>query len=189
MKSHVVAIGVVILLSGAGLLAQQPPEGRPPAPPMGQRGPEAMRPPDNPMEANVFPAELLMQYQVKIGLTEEQKTYIKTETQKAQAQFMDLQWKLLPETETLKSLMEKDSVEEKQVLDQLDKVLKLEAEIKKTHITMAIRIRNKLTADQIAQLKELRKASPGRSPHGRDMSTNAERMPPEAPRPPPPTGR
>ena len=173
MKKQAVVVSAVVLLVGMGVLAQQgpglaPPGGNPPnqpmPPPMGQPGQEPGRPPENPLEEYLFPPELLMQYQVKIGLTDEQKTSIKEEIQKAQAQFTDLQWKILPETEALQSLLEKDTVDEKQVLAQLDKVLKLEEEIKKTHIIMAIRIKNKLTPDQVAQLKELRKQHPGRRP-------------------------
>ena len=186
MKSKAGVVAAVILMTGSVFLnAQEPPQlGSPPAPPppqgprgdmmQGRQGPN--KPPDI-LEENFFAPELLMQYQKAIGLSDEQKTYIKDEIQKAQAKFNDLQWKLQPEMETLASMLAGDSVDEKQILAQLDEVMKLEADIKKTHIVMAIRIKNKLTKEQQAKLKELKRSKQmGPAGMGRGREPSRETM-------------
>ena len=169
MKRKAGIVVAVFLMTGSVFLnAQEPPQGGSPAasspPPPGQGGGDMMqcrqgpnKPPDT-LEENFFTPELLMQYQKAIGLSEEQKTYIKDEIRKAQAEFNDLQWKLQPEMETLTSLLAGDPVDEKQILAQLDEVMKLESEIKKAHIVMAIRIKSKLTKEQQAKLQELKRS-------------------------------
>ncbi|MDO9542922.1 MAG: periplasmic heavy metal sensor [Kiritimatiellia bacterium] len=165
MKKKTVVVVAVVLMTGSVFLnAQEPLQGEPPSappPPQGQggdmmRGRQGPNKPSDPLEENFFAPELLMRYQKAIGLSDEQKTYIKDEIQKTQAKFNDLQWKLQPEMETLASMLADDSVDEKQILAQLDEVMKLESDIKKTHIVMAIRIKSKLTKEQQAKLKELK---------------------------------
>src|SRR5688572_30160493 len=129
--------------------------GQPPGPgPMGQ--PHVQPPANDPLAENFFPPELLMRHQKRIGLTEEQSKYIREEIGKTQAKFTDLQWQLQGEQETLASLVKQDRPDEKQVLAALDKLLGLENEIKRTHLTLGLRIKNKLTPEQQAQLRELR---------------------------------
>ena len=63
--------------------------------------------------------------------------------------------------EALSSLLKQNSVEEAAVLAQLDKVLAAEREIKRTQISLMVRIKNKLTPEQQARLRELRSKSGG----------------------------
>jgi Spy/CpxP family protein refolding chaperone len=120
----------------------------------------------DPLAENFFPPELLMQNQKKIGLTEEQSKFIREEIGKTQAKFTDLQWQLQGEQETLTSLVKQDRPDEKQVLSVLDKLLNLENEIKRTHLTLALRIKNKLTTEQQEQLRELRQRPRAPMPGG-----------------------
>jgi Spy/CpxP family protein refolding chaperone len=185
MKIKAGVVVAVVLMTGSALLnAQEPPQGGSPSappPPQGlggymMQGRQGPNKPLDTLEENFFAPELLMQYQKAIGLSEEQKTYIKNEIQKTQAQFNDLQWKLQPEMETLTSLLAGDSVDEKQILAQLDEVMKIESDIKKTHIIMAIRIKSKLTKEQQAKLKEL-KRSKQMSPTGMGRGREPGREP------------
>ena len=113
----------------------------------------------DPIGENLFPPELLMQNQQAIGLSDEQKTAIQKEIQTAQSTFTQWQWKLQDEMERMVSLIKQDHVDEQKVLTQLDQILNIEREIKRTHFTLVIRIKNKLTSDQIAKLVELKKQS------------------------------
>jgi Spy/CpxP family protein refolding chaperone len=97
-----------------------------------------------------------MSHQEAIGLTPEQKTYLRDEIRKAQLRFTDLQWQLQDGMEALGSLLKQNSVDEQAVLAHLDKVLSTEREIKRTQISLMVRIKNKLTTEQQARLKELR---------------------------------
>ena len=116
----------------------------------------AQQPPADPFGENLFQPELVMQHQQAIGLTEEQRNFIKAEIQKAQTRFTELQWQLQHEVETMVSVVKEQRADEQQVLDQLDRILNLEREIKRTHFTLIVRIKNRLTPEQQARLREIK---------------------------------
>src|SRR5437868_3415400 len=116
----------------------------------------AQQPANDPIGEAFFPPELVMQHQQSIGLTDQQKTFLKTELRKAQTRFTELQWQLSDESEKLVTLVKQEPADEPAVLAQLDKVLNAEREIKRTQLSLAIQIRNNLTPEQRARLTELR---------------------------------
>jgi hypothetical protein len=117
----------------------------------------------DPVRGNLFPPELIMRNQKAIGLTDEQKTTIRGELLQAQTRFTELQWELQDQVESLVSLLKQEKVDEQQALAQLDKVLDVEREVKRAQIGLMVRLKNKLTPEQQAQLREIRgKGLPGR---------------------------
>lgn len=121
---------------------------------------------DDPIGRNLFPPEIVMKHQLQIGLGEEQRNAIKKEIEKAQSRFLDLQWQMQEEAEKLELLLQGRPIDEAKVLAQADALMNLERETKKTHLSLLIRIKNRLTPEQQAKLQEIRqmleKASPGR---------------------------
>jgi Spy/CpxP family protein refolding chaperone len=113
----------------------------------------------DPFDENLFSPELILQNQEAIGLTEEQKVFFKSEVRKAQTRFTELQWALQDEMEKLQASVKPAQVDESQTLMQLDKLLNLEREIKKTQIGLLVRFKNRLTPDQQAQLREIQHKS------------------------------
>ncbi|HET7006105.1 MAG TPA: periplasmic heavy metal sensor [Candidatus Binatia bacterium] len=122
----------------------------------------AQQPPSDPLGENLFPPELVMQHQQSLGLSEEQKTFFKTELRQAQALFTELQWRLQDEMEKMVALVKQDRVDESQTIAQLDKILNLEGDIKRRQIALLIKIKNGLTPEQQVKLRELRSKSGGR---------------------------
>ncbi len=116
----------------------------------------AQQPDQDPIGQSFFAPELVIQHQEAIGLSAEQKDYFKTEIRQAQLKFTELQWKLQDEMEKLVALIKQPHVDEPQVLAQLEKVLAAEREIKRQQVTLLVRIKNKLTAEQQGKLLELR---------------------------------
>lgn len=127
-------VGILLLSFSAAIARQQQPD---------------------PFAGNLFPPELIMQHQQTLGLSEEQKIFLKAELRKMQTRLTELQWELQDEVEKLAALMKQDPVDEAQALTQLDKVLNLEREIKRLHIGLLIRIKNKLTPEQQGRLREI----------------------------------
>jgi Spy/CpxP family protein refolding chaperone len=113
------------------------------------------QPQPDPFAGNLFPPELVMQHQQTLGLGEEQKNFLKDELRKTQTRLTELQWEIQEEVEKLTALIKQNQVDEAQTLTQLDKVLSLEREIKRMHIGLLIRIKNKLTPEQQARLREI----------------------------------
>ena len=112
--------------------------------------------------------EFIMRHQDELGLTDDQKAYMKAQIQEAEAQFAGLQWDLQGAVDTMNTMMEQDSIDEKAVLAELDKVLDVENKIKRTRLTLMIRLKNKLTAEQLTTLKAIQgKQKRERKRHGR----------------------
>ena len=143
MRRTILAFAFV--LSAASLAAQG-------APPPGQRGPG---PGADDWGRNFFPPELVMRWQSEIGLQDAQRTSLTSALQQAQAKFMDLQWKLSAEGEKMGRLLQGTQVDETKVLEEVDRILALEREIKRMQISLMVRIKNTLTAEQQAKLSKL----------------------------------
>jgi Spy/CpxP family protein refolding chaperone len=118
--------------------------------------PERQTPQGDPLAAYFFPPELIMTHQRELGLQDSQRAAITSEIQKAQARFVELQWKMSAEMERLQTLLEPRVADEAQVLEEIDRTLAVERDIKRIQIALLVRIKNTLTPAQQAKLGELR---------------------------------
>ena len=103
-----------------------------------------------------YPPELIMQNQSKVALSEKQKEDILSLVETSQSKFNRLHWDLQTEMEAFKEALQKEQVQEELALDHLDKILTLERQIKKTQISLMIRIKNLLSPEQKQQLDALK---------------------------------
>jgi Spy/CpxP family protein refolding chaperone len=138
MKRSFLAILLAVPL---GAFAQQPPAAD-----------------NDPIGRYLVAPELVMAQSEQIGLTEKQRATIKTEIQKMQMKFLDAQWDLQENTSRMTQLLQQMPLDEGKVLEQADKIMTLERDIKRAHLTLLVRIKNALTADQIARLEAMRRA-------------------------------
>lgn len=139
MKSTAMHTLAVLMLVATGAVAGQQPPREPPAP--------------DPFVGNLFPPELIMQNQAGLSLTEQQRTAMMAEIQRTQNQAAGIQWRLQANMERLGTIMHQPKVDEGQALVQLDSVLALEREMKRAQITLLVRLKNQLTAEQQAFLR------------------------------------
>jgi Spy/CpxP family protein refolding chaperone len=114
------------------------------------------RPGADPVGEQVFPPELILQHQKAIGFTDTQRTALVAEVKRAQGTLIDLQVELQRRVDRLVELMAPDRVDEAQVLAQLDLVLATEREVKRQHLSLAMRLKNLLTPEQVRALRTLR---------------------------------
>lgn len=158
-----VLLAATLVLSVAMVVAQQPaqkstPPQRatralpsvPPVPPV------AAIPAVDPLAEVMFPPDLIMRYSRQLGLSNEQKTFMRDEIQRTTTRFNELQWQLQDAMEALTDAMKPNSVNEQQALVLLERVLDTEREIKRLHIGMGIRIKNQLTPPQQDKLQGMR---------------------------------
>jgi TonB-dependent SusC/RagA subfamily outer membrane receptor len=117
---------------------------------------------DDPFARYLFPPELVMSNQQTISLTDRQRSAIQDAMKEAQGKFLDLQFKMSGEGERLQRLLQGTTIDESKLLEQADRVLAAEREIKHTQLTLMARIKNQLTEQQQTQLRQLRQLkSPG----------------------------
>ena len=112
---------------------------------------------EDPIGKNLIPPDLVMSQSEKIGLTDKQRATIKSEVQKAQTKFIDVQFDLQEATGKMVALLQQTPIDETKVLEQADKIMALEREMKRAQLTLMVRIKNALTADQIAKLQVLKR--------------------------------
>ena len=101
---------------------------------------ESPTPGDDPLARHLFPPERVMGHAQEIGLDDTQRTAIRKEVQKAQSKFLDLQFDIQTEMETMVRLVKENKVDETKVL---------------TQISLLVRIKNILTPAQQAKLVEM----------------------------------
>jgi len=140
----------VVLVSAQEAQPPQPAQG--PMPQEQPRAAQPMHPPMDPLGGLMFPPDIIMQHQRELGLTDEQKTFMRGEINRVTTRFNELQWQLQDAMEALHETMKANPVNEQQALAQLSKVLDAEREIKTLHLELAIRIKNKLTPEQQEKL-------------------------------------
>jgi Spy/CpxP family protein refolding chaperone len=181
MKPQTHAITAVIAAAFVGIVAtawtQPPPDGGggsapQPFPPGQPRG-------GDPLAEHFFPPELIMHNQKAIGLKENQRIAIQTAMQKMMERFTELQWQQSAETETMMSLLNKERPDEKELLAQLDKLLNIENEIKRLHLSLMLKVRNTLTPEQQAQLREMMRPMERRPPARPAAGFNPPMPPPD----------
>jgi Spy/CpxP family protein refolding chaperone len=159
MKIVFVVVFAAAFLIATAVTGQQPP----PLPhPPNARGadsiPNPPHPPPNPdpLAHLMFPPDMIMGHARQLNLTDEQKAFMRSEIQKTTTTFQGLQWKLQDQMELLHESMKSTSINEQQALAQLEKVLDIEREIKRLHIGLAVRLKNRLTPEQQEQLHKMR---------------------------------
>jgi Spy/CpxP family protein refolding chaperone len=149
MRRTIAILGLLVMPLAAQLNAQvSQPHIPPHGPSPGQQ--------HDPFGQFLFPPELVMKHQGEIGLQDAQRSALQTAIQQAQSKFVDVQWKLSAEGEKLGRLLQNATANEAQVLEQVDRILELEREVKRTQIGLLVRIKNTLTPAQQAKLMELR---------------------------------
>jgi Spy/CpxP family protein refolding chaperone len=136
MKGSLLAL---LLIAPLSLVAQQP-----------------SSPDNDPIGRYLIPPELVMSHSEQIGLTEKQRATIKAEIQKMQSKFLDAQFDLQEQSGKMTQLLQHSPADETKILEQADRIMALEREIKRAHLTLLVRIKNALTAEQIAKLDAMR---------------------------------
>jgi Spy/CpxP family protein refolding chaperone len=142
-----------------------------------QQGP----PNDDPLARFFFPPELVMAHQQEINLTDAQRTAMQKAMKEAQGKFIDTQFAMSSEMSKLQALLQNKTVDENRVLEQIDRVLGLERDVKRAQLTLMIRIKNQLTDEQQTILNRFRPQGPpmqGGQPRGVTRPPGAQGTPP-----------
>ena len=137
-----------------------------------------------PFLMQLFQPKLIMENQSEIELRPEQVKSIKEAMTAAQAKLVDLQWALDAATEALDKLVSKDKVDEAAALKTLEQVTALEQKVKTVNLTLLIRIKNVLDADQQSKLRSMRFNRPFGGPPGPAGGPMGMPIPPPPPPPP-----
>jgi Spy/CpxP family protein refolding chaperone len=110
----------------------------------------------DPIAENLYSPELLVRHADEVGLDAAQKQFIVSQARVNRQKYVELHRNLQNEMAALSGIVGQDHPQEQAALDQLDKVLAAEREIKRMQLSLALSIRGKLTPEQQAKARELR---------------------------------
>ena len=115
---------------------------------------------DDPLAKLLLPPDLVMSPQQAINLTEQQRQTIQSTMVDTQKKLLDQQFKLNGEVEKLQSFLRSSAPDEAKVLEEMDKVLGAERDIKRAQLSLMVKLKNSLTQQQQSQLEALRRQAP-----------------------------
>jgi Spy/CpxP family protein refolding chaperone len=113
--------------------------------------------PTDPFAGAFFPPELVMAARDRIGLSQEKIETFRARAEQSQSRSDELRQRLERETTALSALVKQEHVDEAALIAQLDKVLDAERDLKHLHIGLLAAIKNLLTPEQQAKLREIMK--------------------------------
>jgi Spy/CpxP family protein refolding chaperone len=113
----------------------------------------------DPFAAVLFPPELIMQHARAIRLDDAQRATITRFIEQLQARAVTMQWQLAEQVQALRETLARPRVDQDRAIDQLNRVLDTEKDIKQAHLVMLIRIKNVLRPEQQNELARLRNAA------------------------------
>lgn len=119
----------------------------------------APKPEADPFATVLFPPELIMQHARAIRLSDEQRGTITSHIEQLQSRVVRMQWQLTEQVQALRGTLARPRVDQDRAIDQLNRVLDTEQDIKKAHLEMLIRIKNVLRPEQQSELARLRDAA------------------------------
>jgi Spy/CpxP family protein refolding chaperone len=119
---------------------------------------------EDPFGSVLFPPELIMQHARAINLDDRQRATITKLIEQLQSRAVKLQWQLAEQAQALKQTLSKTMVDQDRALDQMNRLLEVEKEIKKAHLEMLIQIKNVLRPEQQTELTRLRAAAAAKTP-------------------------
>jgi Spy/CpxP family protein refolding chaperone len=110
----------------------------------------------DPFATVLFPPELIMQHARAIKLSDGQRTAITKQIEQLQSRVIKMQWQMTEQVQALRETLARSRVDQDRAIDQLNRVLDTEKDIKQAHLEMLIRIKNVLRPEQQAELNRLR---------------------------------
>jgi len=113
--------------------------------------------PADPFDGAFFPPELVLLARDQIGMTQEQLETFRDRVEKAQPRSDALRSELERESAALSALAKQEHVDEGAIVAQFDKVLDVERALKHLHVGLLAAIKNLLTPEQQAKLREIGK--------------------------------
>ncbi len=140
----------------------------------------AQQPAEDPLARYLYSPELVLDHQQAINLSEPARLTIQEAMLEAQTKFLGLKFVMARETENLRNLLRTGRIDEAAILKQIDQLLGVEREMKRTQLSLMIKIKNTLTPEQQAALDRLREPRPeeaGDGSRGPVIMLDGRRMP------------
>lgn len=114
---------------------------------------------DDVFKGKLFPPNIILENQAELGLSKEQFTKIRAAVVEVQASVAEHEWDMREAYLKLMQELDKSPIDEDRVLAHANTALLAENQVKKRQMTMLVRLKNLLTAEQVATLEALDKGN------------------------------
>ena len=101
------------------------------------------------MKMGLYPPDIIMRHQQRLGITDEQRSSISKAVKEFQSQVAELQWTLQNEQQLLQQSFSGYRIQAEESLARAERVLELESRFKLAHFRLLIATKNELTEKQI----------------------------------------
>lgn len=115
---------------------------------------------EDPVEKALVDPDLIMVHRDQIGMSDAQIETIHALFEKASPYFEEREEKLREMSIQLGKTLEADPIEEAKVLEQLDKMMDTERQIRRKHMQVMIQLKKQLTPAQLAAARKVQKELP-----------------------------
>ena len=116
----------------------------------------AKEPKDDVFKGKLFAPNVLLENQAELELSKQQFTDIRRAVVDVQANVAEHEWDVREAYQSILAELDRAPIDEVQVLEYVDAALRAENEVKKLQVAMLIKLKNLLTAEQVAYLESIR---------------------------------
>ena len=102
----------------------------------------------------LYPPDLIMRHQETLGISAEQRGAMLELVRVFQDAVAELQWNLQREQQLLRADMAQNRIDMEAVMPRVERVLALESDFKRAHLRLLIGMKNELSTEQIATIKQ-----------------------------------
>ena len=115
----------------------------------------AQTPKEDVFKGKLFAPDIILKQQVALDLTKEQFTEIRAAVVEVQSGIAEHEWDMREAYQALMLELDKSPIDEDEVLKYATTALMAENQVKKKQMTMLVRLKNLMTAKQIAYLESV----------------------------------
>ena len=108
---------------------------------------------ENPFKGKLFAPNEILENQAELGLTKDQFTEIRATVVEVQGNLAEYEWDMREAYLKLMAELDESPISEDRVLEHAEVALLAENQVKKHQMAMLVRLKNLLTAEQIAYLE------------------------------------
>jgi len=115
----------------------------------------AAGPKEDVFKGKLFPPNVILEHRVEIGLSKAQFKAIRAAVVEVQAGVAEHEWDMQEAYQVLMQELDKSPIDENRVMENANKALLAENQVKKKQMSMLVRLKNLLTEEQIAYLESV----------------------------------
>ncbi len=108
---------------------------------------------EDPFKGKLFAPNVILQNQAELGLTKDQFTEIRATVVEVQGNVAEYEWDMREAYLKLMAELDESPISEDRVLEHAEVAMLAENQVKKHQMAMLVRLKNLLTAEQIAYLE------------------------------------